>query len=72
MTARLTDRLSASIQSRLVRSGDSEAGMTTAEYAVGTVAAGCAGTILYKVTTSDQFLQIVKGLIFKALKLPMF
>ena len=47
-----------------------DAGMTTAEYAVGTVAAcGFAG-ILYKIITSTSVIDLVTGLISKALHLP--
>jgi len=42
-------------------------GMTTAEYAVGTVAACGFGGVLYKVVTSDPILHLVEGLISKAL-----
>ena len=51
-----------------LRRGD--AGMTTAEYAVGTVAACGFGGILYKVLTSDNVLSLITGLIARALKLP--
>jgi len=46
-----------------------EAGMTTAEYAVGTVAACGFSGVLYKVITSPQVLDIVKGVIGRAFKL---
>jgi hypothetical protein len=46
-----------------------EAGMTTAEYAVGTVAAcGFAG-VLYKILTSSEVISLVTNVIAKALKL---
>ena len=48
---------------------DREAGMTTAEYAVGTVAACGFSGVLYKVITSPQVLDIVKGVIGRAFKL---
>jgi hypothetical protein len=70
MTTRLTNRICAAVQSRVaLGTADREAGMTTAEYAVGTVAAaGCAG-LLYKVATSDQVLEVIKKLILKAFHL---
>lgn len=81
MTARLTDRVAAgiqsrtagvaaSIQSRTARAmKDPEAGMSTAEYALGTVAAaGCAGLLL-KIMTSNQVLEIIKKIILKAFHL---
>lgn len=55
VTARLHDR-------------DPQAGMTTAEYAVGTVAACGFGGVLYKVVSSPQVLELLRGTIGKALK----
>ena len=46
-----------------------EAGMTTAEYAVGTVAACGFGGILYKVITSPQVLELITGVIARAFRL---
>ena len=48
---------------------DSEAGMSTAEYAVGTVAACGFSGVLYKVITSPAVLELVKQVIGKAFKL---
>jgi len=45
-------------------------GMTTAEYAVGTVAACGFGTVLYKVVTSDTVIHLIEGLISRALHWP--
>jgi hypothetical protein len=46
-------------------------GMSTAEYAVGTVAAcGFAGLLL-KLLTSPQVLELLTGIVTKALKLPL-
>lgn len=42
-------------------------GMTTAEYAVGTVAACGFGGILYKVLTSPEVVKLLKDLIERAL-----
>src|SRR3954449_11678297 len=42
-------------------------GMTTAEYAVGTVAACGFGTVLYKIVTSDAVMHLLEDLITKAL-----
>jgi hypothetical protein len=44
-------------------------GMTTAEYAVGTVAACGFGGLLYKILTSDTVLQLVTSVITRALHL---
>jgi hypothetical protein len=61
-------RLAAAVQSRQVRHG-TDAGMTTAEYAVGTVAAcGFAG-VLFKVITSPLVLDLVKSVITRAFRL---
>ena len=46
-----------------------EAGMTTAEYAVGTVAACGFGGILYKLLTSDAVQKLLKDVIERALTL---
>ena len=46
-----------------------DAGMTTAEYAVGTVAACGFGGILFKVITSPEVLNLVKDVIAAAFKL---
>ena len=45
---------------------DKEAGMSTAEYAVGTVAACGFGMVLYKLLTSEGVLGILRGVITKA------
>jgi hypothetical protein len=49
----------------LRRNGD--AGMTTAEYAIGTVAACGFGTLLYKVLTSGTVMHLIEDLISRAL-----
>jgi hypothetical protein len=48
------------------RGAGHDAGMTTAEYAVGTVAACGFGGILYKVLTSPEVVQMLKDVIAKA------
>lgn len=63
---RLT-RLSAAVQSRAAVRG--EDGMTTAEYAVGTVAACGFGGVLYKVITSPAVLNLMEDIISKAFHL---
>ena len=55
------------VQSRTA--GGPDAGMTTAEYAVGTVAACGFGGVLYKVISSPQILDLVKSIIGKAFHL---
>ena len=59
-------RLSATVQ---CRAADHESGMTTAEYAVGTVAACGFSGVLYKVITSEAVLNLVKDVITKAFHL---
>lgn len=49
----------------------SDAGMTTAEYAIGTVAACGFGTILYKILTSSTVLHLLEDLITSALHLSL-
>jgi hypothetical protein len=44
-------------------------GMTTAEYAVGTVAACGFGSVLYKILTSDSVVGLVEDVISHALSL---
>jgi len=46
-----------------------EAGMSTAEYAVGTVAACGFAALLYKILTSDSVLHLVTDIISRALHL---
>ena len=45
----------------------SDSGMTTAEYAVGTIAACGFGGILYKLLTSDQVVKLLRDIIKRAL-----
>ncbi|QLE76167.1 DUF4244 domain-containing protein [Streptomyces rectiverticillatus] len=47
-----------------------EAGMSTAEYAVGTVAACALAAVLYKVVTSGAVSAALQGLIGRALSAP--
>ncbi len=51
---------------RRVRDGRGDAGMTTAEYAVGTVAAAGLGGILIKLLTSSEVRELIWGLLSKA------
>lgn len=53
---------------RALRSG-ADAGMTTAEYAVGTVAACGFAALLFKILTSSSVLHLVEDLISRALHL---
>ena len=56
------------LAARLTTAG-AEAGMTTAEYAVGTVAACGFGGILFKVITSPEILGLLRDVIASAFKL---
>jgi hypothetical protein len=64
----LPARLAAAVQSRQA-AACRDAGMTTAEYAVGTVAACGFSGVLYKVITSPTVIDLVKGVIQKAFTL---
>lgn len=48
---------------------DGDDGMTTAEYAVGTVAACGFGGILYKLLTSDAVVKMLRDIIERALSI---
>ena len=50
-----------------IRLRDDERGMTTAEYAVGTVAACSAGGVLLKLLTSEGFQNLLWQVVQKAL-----
>nr|WP_233221490.1 DUF4244 domain-containing protein [Streptomyces carminius] len=52
---------------RRVRSGDTQAGMSTAEYAVGTIAAAGFAAVLYKIVTSEPVSDAMQQLIERAL-----
>lgn len=47
-----------------------EIGMSTAEYAVGTIAACAFAALLYKVVTSTQVFDLLTGLVTRALNIP--
>ncbi|MDQ1643328.1 MAG: hypothetical protein QOJ90_2679 [Actinomycetota bacterium] len=57
------------MRSRLSAVRRSDRGMTTAEYAVGTVAACGFGGVLFKLLTSDWVLQMLTSIIKRALTL---
>jgi Protein of unknown function (DUF4244) len=52
---------------RRLRAAGRDVGMTTAEYAVGTVAACGFGGVLYKVLTSDAVLRLLSDILRRAL-----
>ncbi|MCK8612981.1 DUF4244 domain-containing protein [Gordonia sp. C13] len=61
--SRLIDRAGAHAM-RLITDED---GMSTAEYAIGTIAAAAFGAILYTVITGDNIVSALTGIIGKAL-----
>ncbi|HEY0870007.1 MAG TPA: DUF4244 domain-containing protein [Acidothermaceae bacterium] len=61
-------RISRTIPDRLRTARD--AGMSTAEYAIGTVAACAFAAVLYKVVTSTQILDLLSGVVSRALHVP--
>lgn len=63
LTLALPRRIRAAVRTRV----RSEAGMTTAEYAVGTVAACGFGGVLYKIVTSDAVGSLLTDVIRRAL-----
>ena len=69
MLGRVRVRMSRAAASRAGEPSSGEAGMTTAEYAVGTVAACGFGGVLYKVVTSHQVLSLLTSVISRALHL---
>ncbi len=58
-----SDHMASRSATILARVRSSEAGMTTAEYAVGTIATCGMGGLLYKVLTSDTVMQLLTDLI---------
>ena len=55
------------IQARLVLAATADDGMSTAEYAIGTIAAAAFGAILYTVVTGDSIVDALTGIIDRAL-----
>ncbi|MCJ0906439.1 DUF4244 domain-containing protein [Rhodococcus sp. ARC_M6] len=64
MMSEMMGRLSARL-TLLVADDD---GMSTAEYAIGTIAAAAFGAVLYSVVTGDSIVTALTGIIDKALK----
>ncbi|MFW0786581.1 DUF4244 domain-containing protein [Gordonia sp. CPCC 206044] len=55
------------VNATLARVVGDEEGMSTAEYAIGTIAAAAFGAILYTVVTGDNIVSALTGIIGKAL-----
>lgn len=56
-----------SVQGRLVVLATDESGMSTVEYAIGTIAAAAFGAILYSVVTGDSIVTALSNIIARAL-----
>ncbi|WP_299557822.1 DUF4244 domain-containing protein [uncultured Mycolicibacterium sp.] len=67
MGGRVRDRL-AVLRVRLVLLAADDAGMSTVEYAIGTIAAAAFGAILYTVVTGDSVVGALTGIIRRALR----
>ncbi|WP_045821507.1 DUF4244 domain-containing protein [Williamsia herbipolensis] len=55
------------LQTQIMIAATDEDGMSTAEYAIGTIAAAAFGAILYTVVTGDNIVLSLTGIITKAL-----
>ncbi len=55
------------VQTRLLLAATEEDGMSTAEYAIGTIAAAAFGAVLYTVVTGDSIVNALTRIIDKAL-----
>ncbi|WP_068279508.1 DUF4244 domain-containing protein [Aldersonia kunmingensis] len=64
-------RFGRTIRLRLVEAAVQDDGMSTAEYAIGTIAAAAFGAVLYGVVTGDSIVSALTGIIDKALKTSM-
>ena len=67
MQPRPTRSIRTQLPSRLRRLGRDDHGMSTVEYAIGTVAAAAFGALLYTVVTGDSILTALTGLVERAL-----
>ncbi len=55
------------VRARLVHLRDDDSGMSTAEYAIGTIAAAAFGALLYTVITGDSILGALTAIVERAL-----
>ena len=55
------------LQARLMVAATDESGMSTVEYAIGTIAAAAFGAILYTVVTGDSIVSALSNIITRAL-----
>lgn len=65
--AALLWRAYSGLRVRLIHAATGEEGMSTAEYAIGTIAAAAFGAVLYGVVTGDNVVNGLTGIINKAL-----
>jgi hypothetical protein len=63
----LRDGAFGQIHARLVVLATDESGMSTVEYAIGTIAAAAFGAILYTVVTGDSIVSALTNIITRAL-----
>ncbi len=63
----MSSRVIRIIQARLIAAAKDDAGMSTVEYAIGTVAAAAFGGILYSVVTGDSIVGALTNIINRAL-----
>ncbi|MCV7216252.1 DUF4244 domain-containing protein [Mycobacterium crocinum] len=63
----LRDNVFQQIKARLVVAAVDDAGMSTVEYAIGTIAAAAFGAILYSVVTGDSIVGALTNIINRAL-----
>lgn len=64
----MVHRMVRELQTRLILAAADDDGMSTAEYAIGTIAAAAFGAILYTVVTGDSIVSSLTGIIDRALK----
>lgn len=63
----MMDNMIGRLQSSLIVAAVQDDGMSTAEYAIGTIAAAAFGAILYTVVTGDSIVGALTGIIDRAL-----
>lgn len=63
----MTSKVIRDVRARLALLWVDESGMSTVEYAIGTIAAAAFGAILYTVVTGDSIVSALTNIIAKAL-----
>ncbi|MFC3964045.1 DUF4244 domain-containing protein [Nocardia jiangsuensis] len=64
----MTETERTGLNERLRRALGADDGMSTVEYAIGTIAAAAFGAVLYTVVTGDNIVDALTGIIDRALK----